>query len=270
MRIVYLASLAAYVGASGRYWVGFARSWPGSPVWGAPWIVVGVGLHGTATVLYTRHFGHPPLVGLAPSLATLSLLLALALALLTALRAGGAVGLFLAPVAALLLGLGSALGIEPAGEPPAFRASWLLLHIVLSFIGYAGLVVAAAASLMYLLQFRQLKRKRFGAVFQFFPDLETLDRINGRALLLGFAALTLGLLVGWVWSMSFGPSARWNPAQLVWGVLTWVVFVAALGVRAGRGWAGRRSAWLSVVGFGAVVLAYLVLKLNAPQARLFL
>lgn len=268
MGIAYLAALAAYVAASLRYWAGFAGSWPGPPVWGVRWVLAGVGLQGLATVLYTMRFGQPPLVGLAPSLASLSLLVGLAFCLLAALRAGGAIGLLLAPIAALLQGLASLIGIEPAGEPPVFRGPWLLLHIVLSFVGYAGLVVAAAASLMYLLQFRQLKRKRFGAVFQFFPDLETLDRINGRALLAGFAALTLGLLVGGAWTLSFGPSPR--PAQVVWGVLTWVVFVAALRGRAGRGGVGRKSAWLSVVGFGTVLLAYLVLKFNAQETRLFL
>lgn len=270
MTIAYLAAWAAYVVASARYALGFARGWPGPPDWGAGWVLLGAAVHILATVLFTLRFGHPPLVGLAPSIATLSLLLALALGLLRVLRAAGAVGLLLAPIAALLLGVALLLGLAPASEAPIYRGPWLALHVGLSFTGYAGLVVAATASFMYLLQFRQLKRKRFGAVFQFFPDLATLDRVSGRALLAGFTALTLGLLLGWAWSQSFGSSPRWNLPQIVWGVFTWVVFVAALAARALWGWVGRTRAWLNVLGFAAVLLAYVVLKWNAPGARFFL
>lgn len=270
MRLLYLAAWAAYVVATARYVVGFVRSRPGAPVWGAGWVVAGSVAHGVATLLFTLRFGHPPLVGLAPSLATLALLIALALVLLTWLRAAGAVGLLLAPVAAILLGLAHLLEIGPASDAPIYRGPWLAVHVLLSFAGYAGLLVAAAASLMYLLQFRQLKEKRFGAVFQFFPDLDTLDRVSGLALLAGFTALTLGLLVGWGWTMSFGPDARWNLPQVVWGVLTWFVFLAALAARAVWRWVGRKGAWLNVFGFAAVVAAYLVLKWNTPGARFFL
>ncbi len=51
------------------------------------------------------------------------------------------------------------VGIEPAGSVLAFRGSWLALHVSLSFLGYAGWVVGAAAALMYPLQLRQLKRR---------------------------------------------------------------------------------------------------------------
>ncbi len=270
MAWAYWAAWAAYVVGSARYVAGFVRPWPGPPVWGAGWVAAGAVAHGVATLLYTWRFGQLPLVGLAPSLASLALLVALALVLLRALRAAGAVGLLLAPVAALLLGFALVVGVEPATEAPIYRAPWLGVHVGLSFTGYAGLLVAAAASAMYLLQFRQLKQKRFGAVFRFFPDLETLDHVSGRALLAGFTALTLGLLVGWGWTLSFGTSPRWNMPQVVWGVLTWVVFVAALAARALWGWVGPKRAWLNVLGFAAVLAAYFVLKWNAPEARFFL
>lgn len=270
VKIVYLAAWAAYVVASARYALGFLRNWPGPPVWGRTWVMVGVVLHGIATLAYTLRFGHPPLVGLAASLATLALVVALALWLLTVLRAAGAVGLLLAPIAAFLLGLGLLLDLSPASDSPIYRGAWLASHVLLSFVGYAGLVVAAAASFMYLVQFRQLKEKRFGAAFQFFPDLETLDRVSGAALLAGFTALTLGLLVGSAWTLSFSAGPRWNMPQVVWGVLTWLVFVAALAVRTVWHWVGRKRAWLNLVGFGAVLVAYLVLKWSAPEARFFL
>lgn len=270
VEMAYLGAWAAYAVASARYGLGFARAWPGPPAWGRTWVRIGIVVHGLATAAYIVQFGRPPLVGLGPSLASLALVVALALELLTVLRAAGAVGLVLAPVAALLLGIGLLLGLHPASDAAIYDGAWLASHVVLAFIGYAGLVVAAAASFMYLVQLRQLKEKRFGVAFQFFPDLETLDRVSGLALLIGFTSLTLGLLVGSAWAMSFGTSLRWNLPQVVWGVLTWVVFVAALAARAAWHGVRRRSAWLNLVGFAAVLAAYLVLKWSAPEARFFL
>ena len=51
-----------------------------------------------------------------------------------------------------------------------------------------------------------------------------------------------------------------NP-KVVWGVITWLVFVAALVARAGEGAArARRGALVSVVGFAVVVAAYVLLR----------
>ena len=49
--------------------------------------------------------------------------------------------------------------------------------IGLSFIGIAAFATAAAAGTMYLVQRHELKSRRFGTLFRFFPPLATLDRV---------------------------------------------------------------------------------------------
>jgi HemX protein len=167
----------------------------------------------------------------------------------------------LVPVAAALAAVAEVAGLHPAEQELAFRGPWFTLHVVLAMLGYAGLTVAFAAGLMYLLQFRELKGKRFGAVFRFFPPLDTLDRIGRRALLVGLPFLTVALLLGWAWAERFGPPMGFGNPKVVWGVVTWLVFVVALAARS-RGGAGpaRRGALVSVIGFAVVVAAYLALR----------
>src|SRR5690606_29189440 len=136
--------------------------------------------------------------------------------------------------------------------------------------GYAGLTVAAAAGLMYLLQFRELKSKHFGAIFRFFPPLEVLDRLGRRGILFGFPFLTGSLLVGWAWTARFHAADVPASSKLVWVVVSWVVFVAALLARAGGGRPSRRGALASVVGFVVVVVVYLVLRVQAAAGGGFL
>jgi len=147
---------------------------------------------------------------------------------------------------------------------------WFILHVTLSVLGFALLALAFISAALYLLQFRELKAKRFGQVFQLFPPLERLDRLNHVALIAGFPALTVGVLLAIGYAIRYAGGMHVDPAQLVWGSFTWVVLGWTVWVRVARHWNGRRAAFASIVGFAAVVLVYAALKLTQPGTERFL
>src|SRR2546426_985616 len=100
-----------------------------------------------------------------------------------------AVALFTAPLATGLVGLALLLGLAPGAEPLRGGNAWLISHITLSVLGLALLALAFIAAALYLLQFRELKAKRFGPVFLSFPPLERLGSLNRSALGAGLPAL---------------------------------------------------------------------------------
>jgi len=168
------------------------------------------------------------------------------------------------------VGLALLSGLAPGAEPSAGRNAWFILHVALSVLGLALLALAFIAAALYLLQFRELKARRFGQVFQLFPPLERLDRLNRFALVAGFPALTLGVLLALGYAARFAGGLHVGKAQIVWGVFTWVVLGWAVWVRVVRHWAGRRAAFASIAGFSAVLLVYVALKLAEPGAERFL
>lgn len=265
----YAIAAVLYLAASARYALRFAGHARATVVV-AVITYSGLACHLIGVALYWTRFGEPPLVGLGPSLASIALLIALALTGLGMSASARSLGLLLAPAASFLLIVAILVGIEPAGSELAFRGRWLLFHISLSFIGYAGWLVAAAAAIMYMLQFRQLKAKRLGAVFDFFPPLDTLDRLAEWALAVGFAALTLGISVGWAWTIRFEGGFRWSDPKVVWGILAWLALLLALWARFGGRRTSRQAALWNVAGFAFVSLAYLVAKLLIPESRFFL
>jgi HemX protein len=268
--LVHVLALLLYAAAAALTGSALLRRQSRLPAFGTSVAALGVVVHVAALALYVAHWRELPLVGLGPSLSSLAFLVAAGSLLVVSVGRVGPLGLVLLPVVAILLGASLLVGIRPMGEPTTFRGFWFVLHVLLAFSGYFGLTVAFAAGLMYLLQFRELKSKRFGAIFHVFPPLDTLDRIGRWALLGGFLALSLALLLGGAWAMRFpGPGAPGNP-HVAWGVLTWIVFVVVLLARAGRGRAGRRGALASVVGFAVVVLAFLLLRGYLPQGGAFL
>lgn len=264
---LHLAALALYALAAALLGIAMARSARALPL-AATWVLGGaVAAHAAALAAFHAEYGEPPLVGLGPSLSVLALLIAVGSLGVATLARTGPLGLVLVPVAAAIAAVAQVAGVRPAAEVLAFRGPWFIVHVVLAMAAYAALAVAFAAGLMYLLQFRELKGKRFGAVFRFFPPLDTLDRIGRAALITGLPLLTASLLVGWAWAERFGqPLTAGNP-KVLWGVVTWLVFAAALAVRAGGGRRARRAAVASVAGFTVVVLAYLLLRVGeAPGA----
>jgi ABC-type transport system involved in cytochrome c biogenesis permease subunit len=95
-------------------------------------------------------------------------------------------GTFVAPVAAFFMILSSLLPKAPDTVPILLKSIWLLLHAITMFLGYAIFAMAFVASIMYLIQERQIKRKTRGTMFRRLPSLETLDSINHYSIIYGF------------------------------------------------------------------------------------
>jgi ABC-type transport system involved in cytochrome c biogenesis permease subunit len=267
--ILFALALLFYLGASGALAASFAGGRVAPPRTGAALIGGALAVHAAALVVYTARYAELPLVGLAPSLSTLAFLIT-AFLFATTLTESRPVGLVLVPLNCILLAIALALGIAPSGQPLAFRGVWFSFHVLLAFIGCASIAVAFAAGLLYLLQFRELKDKRLGRVYRFFPSLPALDALGRRALAIGFPAYTAALLLGWAWTMRFRNTLAVSDPQVIWGVLTWLTFLVLLGVRYVRPNSERRAALAGVIGFVFMVVSYLVLRVLAAGEHVFL
>jgi ABC-type uncharacterized transport system permease subunit len=231
-------------------------------------LVLGVPTAGAA--FHVAALAQTHLVGLAPAISVLALCLVVLQVLSERVLRASAVALFTAPLAAGLVGLALLIGLGPGAQPAGTRDTWLVMHVTLSFLGVALLALAFFAAALYLLQFRELKSKRFGQVFQLFPPLERLDRLNFMALGAGFPVLTVGVLLAIGYALRFAGGVEVAKAQAVWGLFTWVVLGWAVWMRHVRHWGGRRAAFASIAGFAAVLLVYLALKLTVPGTARFL
>jgi HemX protein len=230
-------------------------------------LLLGIGAHATALAGLTRESGAASLTGLGPGLSFAGLVLVLSLVVVESLAREVSLTLIAAPVAAFVTMAGNLAGLHPFLEPQGTRAVWLTMHIVLSFIGIAAYGTAAAAGTMYLVARRELKSARFGAIFRFFPPLDTLDRVNHLASIAGFLGLTLGVALATAYSFEYRAVVL---PQIIWGLGAWIgVSALALG-RVLRGWQARRAALMSAVTFASVVALYVVFRIAALNRGQFL
>jgi len=230
----------------------------------------GVGVHAFALAGFTMAYGQLPLVGLAPSLSTLALIIGAGLVATLGLGEGRRVGIVIVPGVIVLQGIAVSLGFESTPDLLDFQGAWFVFHVTLAFLGLCGMALAFASGLLYLVQLRELNSKRLGRLFQFTPPLATLDRLGRVGLVSGFPAFTLSIVLGWAWTVSFRHSLDQTNPKIVWAILSWLVFVAALGSRAGGGLKERRSALTSVIGCAFIMVSYLALRLLSTDGGFFL
>ena len=230
-------------------------------------LLLGIGAHATALAGLTRETGAASLTGLGPGLSFAGLVLAISLVVVESLAREVSLTLVAAPVAALVTMAGNIAGMHPFLEPQGARAVWLTMHIVLSFIGIGAYATAAAAGTMYLVARRELKSAHFGAIFRFFPPLDTLDRVNHLASIAGFLGLTLGLALATAYSFQYRAVVV---PQIVWGIAAWLGVSALVLGRVLRGWQARRAALMSALTFASVIALYVVFRMASLNRGQFL
>ncbi|MFD7523935.1 c-type cytochrome biogenesis protein CcsB [Paenibacillus chitinolyticus] len=98
-------------------------------------------------------------------------------------------------------------------------------------------------------------------------DPEDLDEIGYRSIAIGYPIFTLGALIfAMIWAhKAWGRFWGWDPKE-VWALIVWLFYAVFLHLRLSRGWQGKRSAWLAVIGF--IVVMFTLVGVNLVIAGL--
>lgn len=250
--LIYLGSWFSYVifATSRSTWMGRL----GTGLMGAAWLLNGAGFSMRWLESHQMGHGRIPLTNQYESMVVFAWAIALIYLIIELRYKNRAIGAFVAPLPFLGLGLGSLLfdtNIRPL--VPALQSNWLTAHVVTCFLGYAAFAVSFGVSLLYMLKGRLSQR---GVVGGLIPSEEILDHLNYRAVATGFPFLSVGIITGAIWAdVAWGTYWSWDPKE-TWSLITWLVYAAFLHARLSRGWSGKRTAVLSIAGFGATLFTY--------------
>jgi ABC-type transport system involved in cytochrome c biogenesis permease subunit len=223
----------------------------------------GVLAHTFLIGMETMQAGYAPLVGTTAAVSAFVWLLGLAYLYVELTTDERAMGFF---VTILLAGLAVLPALHPALEPrPALlRSPLFTLHIVSVLFAYASFALACVLGVTYVLLFKEIKAKHLGFFYDRLPSLQTLDVMNGRAIVVGWIFLTCGLAIGGIWASQLQAvadprvqSMNVGDPKILIAVLSWAMYSFALFARRAIGWTGRRAAWLSAIGFAIVLLNFL-------------
>jgi cytochrome c-type biogenesis protein CcsB len=229
----------------------------------ALWVTVGGIVANTAGIIvrwvesYNLGIGHAPFSNLYESLIFFAWTIAVIFVVVDRKYKVPIVGTFTVPLAFLALAYASlSPNISEQIQPlvPALKSNWLIAHVITCFIGYAAFAIAFGVSIMYLI--KQGQGKEGGGWVALLPDADALDALSYQLIMFGFLFLTVGIITGAVWAnTAWGRYWGWDPKE-TWSFITWMIYATLLHARNMRGWRGRRIAYLSIIGFVAVLVTY--------------
>ena len=171
----------------------------------------------------------------------------------------------------VLLILGSATAIfyvEVKSLMPALQSYWLVIHVTVAILATAFFNIAAALSIAYIFKTAKWIEKSklkavatFNRVLALFPTVEKIERLSYRFNIIGFILWSFTLIAGAIWAeRAWHRYWGWDTKE-VWTFIIWTIYAGYLHANATRGWTGKRSAWLSIIGFVAILFNFTVVNL---------
>ena len=222
-------------------------------------------LHTAAILLrwiesYQMGIGHVPLSNMYESLVFFSWCIALLYLLWEWKLRSRVMGALVMPFAFIFIAYASlAPGISAKIDPliPALQSNWLHAHVITCFVSYASFALSCAVSIIYLIKLRSKEKgQQEGAFVARFPSLDSLEALIYKTIAVGFPLLTIGIVTGAAWAnYAWGRYWGWDQKE-TWSLITWFVYAVFLHARFTREWRGKRTAILSIIGFGAVIFTY--------------
>lgn len=91
----------------------------------------------------------------------------------------------------------------------------LFIHIMLAIISYGAFSISSMISLLYLIQYNLLKKKKWGDKLIRIPDLSKLGKMSYTLNLVGVPIFFISLILGVVWAFLTMPDMNWYDAKVI-------------------------------------------------------
>ena len=204
--------------------------------------------------------GHPPITNLPEALSFVAwVVFAVELGLWIRYRVYAA-AFFVYPLVLLLLTISAVVGETFAVLDPQLRSNVFTVHLLMSTVGVACLLIGLAFGLLAWIQDRALKNKRPGRMWEWIPSLDVCKNLSFRSLAIGFSIYTIGLIAGVLWSYRTTAGFMDLRVKQIGAVTAWVLFAVLLQSYISNTYRQKRMLLVSAFAFVAIVVAMLGIK----------
>lgn len=203
--------------------------------------------------LQRRHF---PITNLPESLSFFAWSIILTFIIASVRYRMNVLGAFVLPLVSLLTIISEIVWEENHAIPPLLKSRWLFFHTSVAFLAYAAFFLTFVSGMLYLIQEKELKTKKFRFLYFRLPSLQVCDELMRRSLFVGFVLMSLTLLTGAVWAQqAWGRFWSWDPKETA-SLVTWAIYLLLVYYRLSSNWLGRRAAYISIVGFLSILVTF--------------
>jgi cytochrome c-type biogenesis protein CcsB len=151
---------------------------------------------------------------------------------------------------------------------PALQDYWLVIHVSVAIMATAFFMIGAALAAALLMKSSKFINnsklkgvKLIRNVLKVFPKNDKLERQSYQFNIIGFILWTFTLIAGAIWAdKAWHRFWGWDTKE-VWTFIIWTIYAAYLHATTTRGWDGKRAAWLTLIGFTAILFNFTIVNL---------
>ena len=226
----------------------------------SPLLITVILIHFLYISFRTAALDHPPVTTIFEIMTVLAACIAVAYVYIEMRTKTTSTGFFVLFLAFLFQSFSSLFIKNLTDITPVLRSRLLGFHVSAALLGYTAISLSAVYGLLYLMLYHEIKSSRLGLIYSRLPNLETLEKMNHKAVVFGFLMLTVAILVGLFWlPQAFESFSFWDP-KLIGTLVIWVLYGGGLWAKRVFGWQGRKSMIVSIIGFGFVFLSMTVIN----------
>ncbi|MBK4212507.1 cytochrome c biogenesis protein [Bacillus safensis] len=135
----------------------------------------------------------------------------------------------------------------------------LVIHITMAILSYGAFSLSFAFSLLYLFQYRLLKKKKWGKWLLRIEDLSKLDHMAYVLNIIGVPMLLLSLILGIIWAYISYDTLYWTDAKVLGSFIMLFLYGFYLYIRLVRNMQGKIVALWNAASFLVLMINYFLL-----------
>ncbi|EDL64665.1 cytochrome c biogenesis protein [Bacillus sp. SG-1] len=136
----------------------------------------------------------------------------------------------------------------------------LLIHITMAILSYGAFSLSFVFSLLYLLQYKLLKEKKWGPRLWRISDLSKLEKGAYILNAIGVAMLLLSLILGLQWAFIKLPDFLWYDPKIIGSFILLIIYSVFLYLRVRKEVYGKNLALLNVGAFLVILINFLLVS----------
>jgi HemX protein len=131
-----------------------------------------------------------------------------------------------------------------------------MIHITLAFLAYGAFSLSFVFSILYLIQYNLLKRKKWGKRLIRLGDLTKLEHMSYILAVIGVPLLIFSLTLGIQWAYIKVPNLSWFDLKIIGSFIVLMVYSMCLYLKIRKQLYGRTLAFLNIGSFMIVLINF--------------
>ncbi len=219
-------------------------------------VAAGFLCHTVSLILISLDRHHFPITNLPESLSFFAWCISLSFIAANFRYRINALGAFILPLVSALTMVSQIIWEENHSIPPLLKSGWVYFHSSVAFLAYAAFFFTFVSGILYLIQEKELKSKKFRFLYFRLPSLQVCDELLRRFLYVGFIAMSLTIISGAFWAQhSWGRFWSWDPKETA-SLITWGIYFVLINYHLSSKWRGKRAAHISIIGFISTLFTF--------------